>query len=222
MTYLSELKKLFFHPKQFFSSVDKDKDYSKIMFFYVKIAIISAILSIIVSLIVLIIQNNLTLLDSISLVINAAIGIGMAFLIPFIIAALVHLGVLIFRGRQGYYNTYKPITYSLVIAAVYGVILTAISAILSMLTPISQVDMTDPTLLLQNKNILISIAITLTILTLSFIHSLVVQVIGVSKFQKMSKIRAFFSIILIPIIIAILVLIIGSYIFSILSASGLP
>ena len=209
------LKKLFFHPAHFFSSVEKDKDYSKIMFFYVKMMIISSIISLISSITLLIVQNNLKLAIFASLILGAAVSIGLAFLVPFVIAGIIHLGVLIFRGKQGYYNTYKPIAYSLVITVIYTVISTIVSLILNLIHPITNTaDLTNPALLLQDKNVILMLAIYLTILVLSLIHSLIFQAIGVSKFQKISKLRAFFAIILTVIIVIIIAILIMAVIIS--------
>ncbi|MFH1710947.1 MAG: YIP1 family protein [Nanoarchaeota archaeon] len=218
VSYLSNLKKLFFHPKQFFKSVEKDKDYSKIMFFYVKIIIISSIIGIIASAIILGIQNSLTFLGIVGLITNSIVSIGLAFLVPFVIAGIVHLGVLIFRGKQGYYNTYKPIAYSLAIVAVYSIISTIVSAILSIINPVNNLSTTDPLLLLQNPNVIAVMAVTFTILIISLIHSLIVQVIGISKFQKISRLKAFAAIILVTLVLVIIVVLIMAFVMSQLAA----
>jgi len=214
VSYTSNLKKLFFHPKQFFNSVEKDKDYSSIMFFYVKIIIISSIVGIISSSVILGIQNTLTVLGVIGLITNAAVSIGLSFLVPFILAGIIHLGVMVFRGKQRFYNTYKPMTYSLAIVAIYSIISTVISTILSIINPVNNLSTTDPLLILQNPNVIAVMAVSFTILTISLIHSLIVQVIGISKFQKISKLRAFLAIVLVMIILAIIVILIMGFIIS--------
>jgi len=216
MSYLSNLKKLYFHPSHFFSSVEKDRDYSKIMFFYVKIIILSSILTLLSSAILLTIKKSFTAQGFISLIFDSVISIGLAFLVPFVMAGIIHLGVLIFRGKQGYYNTYKPVAYSLVIVAVYSIISTVLTSILSIIYPTSQLpSMTaDSTAyfqtLLQDSNFVLLLAVAFTILVISFIHSLIVQVVGISKFQKISKLKSFLSVIIVSIIIIILTIIVMS------------
>jgi len=214
VSYLSHLKKLYFHPSKFFASVEKDKDYSKIMFFYVKMIIISSIITILSSAIILTIRKSFILKEFISIIFDSAVSIGLAFLVPFVMAGIIHLGVLIFRGKQGYYNTYKPIAYSLVVVAIYSIISTIVTSILSVIYPANQLpSMTaDPSIyfqtLLQDKNFILLLAVAFTILVISFVHSLIVQIIGISKFQKISKLKAFLSIILISVILIMLVILV--------------
>jgi hypothetical protein len=205
--FTASLKKLFFHPKKFFDSVEKDRNYSKIMFFYVKASVIAAIVSLVCSLILLSFQNKLAGAGVFSLITSAVIGVGMAFLIPFIASFIVHIGVWIFRGKQGYFNTYKVIAYSLAIALIYGIFSTIIVSIIGITNPvsISQESLAaNPALIFQEKGYIASIAVSLIIFLVSLIHSLAVQVIGISRFQKMSKLRAFFAIIIIPLVLLII------------------
>lgn len=206
--FTSRLKKLFFHPKKFFDSVEKDKDYSKIIFFYVKIVVFSAVLSLIFSLI-----NSgisaVTIFNTVTILIT---NIGLAFLIPFVAAGITHLGVLIFRGRQKYFNTYKPVAYTLAIASVYSILSSVINFIVTLASPVDITALSaNPELMLQNQTVIISLIVFLVIFLISFIHVLIAQVIGISKFQKISKLRAFFAVILIPLIILILAIILVAY-----------
>ena len=227
MRYLSNIKKLYFHPGKFFASVEKDKDYSKIMFFYVKMIILSSVLTLLSSAIILTIRKSFTAQGFISLIFNSIVSIGLAFLVPFVMAGIIHLGVLIFRGKQGYYNTYKPIAYSLVVVAIYSIISTIVTSILSVIYPANQLPpMTaDPAVyfqtLLQDKNFILLLAVAFTILIVSFIHSLIVQIVGISKFQKISKLKAFLSIILISIILIMLVILIMSLLISFIPSAAI-
>lgn len=210
-SYLSRVKKILFQPSSFFKSVEQDTDYSKIMFFYVKMAIAAAIVSLICSLIVLSVQNNLAGAGILSLIINGIISIGLAFLVPFVASFIVQIGVWIFRGKQGYYNTYKAVTYPLTIVLIYGILSTIIVSIIGIALPssLTQDQLTsNPALIFQETGFLVSLIVALGILLISLIHTLCIQVVGVARFQKMSKLRAFFSIILIPLIIIIIVFII--------------
>lgn len=200
--YMKKLNSLFFHPKRFFSEVEKEKSYSDILFFYVEIAIFSIILESIFSIILLALKGNLSASNLLDLIISFIIGLGMAFAITFIISFIVHLGVLIFRGKQGYFNTYKPVAYSLAIGVIYGIISIIILGMLGLVIPIEEI--TDPAQIYVSKGFIISMITYGVIMLISIIHVLYAQVISLSKFQKISRLRAFSSIILIPLIILII------------------
>ncbi len=221
--FLPSLKKLFFHPTKFFSSVEKDKDYSKVMFFYVKMTVVATIVSFVCSLILLSVQNKIAGAGIFNLLTSGIVSIGFAFLIPFIISFIVHIGVLIFKGRKGYFSTYKSITYPLTITLIYGIFSTIIVNIIGITSPvsISQEQLTtNPELILQEPGFIASMVIAFIILLISLIHSLTVQVIGIAKFQKMSKLRAFFAIIVIPLILIIIGIIFLYYYTQSLMSAG--
>lgn len=220
--FTASLKKLFFHPKKFFDSVEKDKDYSKIMFFYVKMTIISVVISFICSLIILSVQNKL--MGVFSLITSGIFNIGIAFAIPFIVSFIVQIGVWIFRGKQGYFNTYKAVTYPLAIILIYGILSTLIASIIGLANPVSitQDQLTsNPELILQEQGFIASMIVSIIIFLVSLIHSLCVQVIGVARFQKRSKLRAFLAIIIIPLVLIIIGILVMSYMVKQLIAAGI-
>ena len=212
--YLSKAKKLLFHPSQFYKSIEPDKAYSKAMFFYVNTIIISVVISIIASLIVSSITGTLTASSFFSSIAGYIMNIGLAFLIPFVAAGITHLGVLMFRGKQGYQNSYKIVAYSFAIMGIYGMLSTIVLNIVALIAPITA---TDPALMIQDPNFIKSMIVFGIIALISIIHSLAFQVGGISKFQKMSKLRAFFAIIIIPLILFILFAVV--VIWAILSSS---
>ena len=209
----SKLKKLFFHPKSFFSEVEKEKNYSKIMFFYVKVYIAMLIINLAFSFFSLMLKNNLNLTNSASLIYSFIIGVGLAFVLPFVYSAIIHLGVLIFKGKQKYFNTYKPLTYALVIGIIYNIISIIISFLISIIFPVNASSI-SPDLLLKDTNFIISQIISLIIMIVALIHILHTATIGILKFQKLSKLKAFLSIILIPIILIIILIVIAVLIYN--------
>lgn len=208
-----KLKKLFYHPKSFFSEVEKEKSYSEIIFFYVKISLIAIILEFIFSLTAIIIRNTADLGTATSivyLVLNSILSLGFAFALPFVYTAIVHLGILIFRGKQGFFNTYKPVTYAATIGIVYNLITIIIAGFVGIINSpdIQNLASMTPEMLWQNTGFSTLMIIYGIIMIFSLIHMLYAGIISISKFQKMSKLKAFFSIILIPLIIMILAMII--------------
>lgn len=214
-----KLKKLFFHPKSFFSEVEKEKSYSPAMFFYVKLSLIAIILELVLTLAIMLIQQSATLIGIVNVIISSIINIGFAFVIPFVAAAIVYLGVLIFRGKQGFFNTYKPITYALAVGIIYNIIVIIVSAITAIVNSSyaeSLATITSPEMLWQNTGFVISMIIYGIVMLISLIHMIYTATTGLSKFQKISKLKSFFSIIIIPlaIIIVIILLIILGYLNS--------
>lgn len=210
---LSSLNNLFFHPKRFFKSVEGDKNYSKAMFFYVKVVIITTIINFILTIVILAAQKQLTIPPILYNILISIINIGIAFLIPFILTAITHLGVLIFRGKQKYFNTYKAVAYTPAIVLIYSLLSTIIYVIVNFIHPITLADTSQMTAeaavqIFQDKSFLSLMVFTTVLLFASLIHSLLIQVIGISKFQKMSKLRAFLSAVIIPLILFIVYIII--------------
>ena len=203
--YLSNLKKLFFHPSHFFKSIEQETSYSGAMFFYVKITLISVVISLIISISSLISSSASSTQSFVNSFINAVTTVGLAFIIPFAVSGVAQLGVWIFRGKQGYINTYKAMSYPLAITVIYGIITMIILLIKNAIMPISiPADVQDYATLFSDKNFVSSMIISVVILAISMIHMLVAQVIGLSKFQKISKLKSFFAIILIPLILGII------------------
>jgi len=211
--YTKRLESLLFKPDKFISSIEKEKDYSKPLFFYIKIAVFSIILEIVLSLAILAVRKTLDS-SAVNLLSSAIFSLVLAFALPFLLALIVHLGVLILRGKQGFFNTYKPIAYSLPITASYGILSLIIITILAVTIPASSPLLSgdpsnlDITQIFANKGFLISMIISLGISIISIIHSLYFQVKALSNFQKISKLRAFFSIILIPLVLLIIIVLI--------------
>lgn len=132
------------------------------------------------------------------------ISIGVqAFITPFVNSAIIHLGILVFGGRQGYLATLKPVSYSFVIRAFYGIIAMVLSLGIF--------------LFMENMVVTIAISILLVILALaSLIHYLVFLIKGISQLQNITKLRAFLGIIFVPLAVILLV---GFFILSILLIS---
>jgi len=190
--YFSKLANLFFHPNDFLKSIDKEKDYQPIMFFYVKTFIIVGIIGLLTSMLVLSDLFSLT-----SGLFNLVTGIIFSFALPFVYGGVIHLGVLIFGGKQAYFNTYKAVTYGSVIGLLYNLLISPLGGFLSLQTLSTQ----NFVLLLSSPAFIFLIALFLV----QLVHSLYFFTIGLSKFQKISKARAFLSAIIVPAVLIILV-----------------
>ena len=202
--YCARLKKLFYHPKLFFKDVEKEKGYSGIMFFYVFIASFALVLKFILDIVTgaYTLQGADFIVGIIRFFFVLVFGIGFSFAAPFISSAVTHLGVLMFGGKQGYFNTYKPVSYSSAVSQIYAAAIAFIGILFVLLFFKGAFDLENIVWNLQN---LVYITIVILLNLILFIHVLSLQVIGVSKYQKISKLRAFFSVIIIPSILIIVI-----------------
>jgi len=205
--YFLRLKNLFWHPKDFLNSVSDEKKYSKILFFYVKIAVIAIVLNFIFAVVRLClapeVQTFSFLVSLVFTIFLAILSVGFAFATPFVASAVAHLGILVFRGRQGYFNTYKPISFSTAIGEIYQIIIVLFSVVVFFIFG---------NLALESMgsfgSFWIISAIYFVLFLISVFHVLYAEIIGVSKYQKISKLRAFLGIIFVPLILLILGIII--------------
>jgi len=190
--YFSKLQQLFFHPKKFVESISQEKNYQEIMFFYVKTYLWITILTTIITALILR-SNNPT--STGGMVLNIIVGLIFAFLTPFILATIIHLGVLIFGGRQGYFNTYKPSTYGAALGMPYGIITSILGASLMLRIGTSQITsaFTSP----EYIGLMI-------VFTIQMIHVFYFEITALAKYQKLSRMKAFLSIILVLLALVIL------------------
>lgn len=205
--YTDKLKSLFFNTKHFFDTIKGEKSYFQILkffiIFYVIYQIIDAIL--LIPAVKMLSQTIARQYFGLLFIFGIIFGLIIAVILPFISAALTHIGILMVGGKQGFFNTFKPMTYALTITVVYNIISSFVSFFLNLAYPI------DPSILQKTifsfhdmplPNILVGIIILL----LSIIHATYAEIIGISKFQKISKLKAFFGAIIIPLIIVIFVM----------------
>ena len=195
-----KLKKLFVDPVRFFKDVSKEKDYWTVLKFFVVTYLAATLIQILASILIYYGAPDFNLLDFILRIL--LFSVGYAFLGPFIVSAIAHLGILIVGGKKGFFNTFKALTYGILVVVGYGLISLIVSAIIV----VSNVSI---------SLVLASIIVWIILLTGS-IHMLITQSIGVSAYHSISRIRAFFGIILIPILLIILFVVLG-----ILSIMGL-
>lgn len=190
--YFKRVKTILFHPTEFFGQVTNETKYwpplKFIIKFYLILFVIQSIFSVLAYLVASIKIKISSLVLSIGLgLVLSPIGVIIG---AFIGAFVVHIGILILGGRQGFFNTFKPLTYTSIVAFSYSIILIIVNGILSLLVT------------LPSKGIAITnIVIIVIIFISSMIHTTIVEVIGISKFQNISKLRAFFGAVFLPIMV---------------------
>ncbi len=200
---IQKLKTLFLSPSSFFQTVVKESKYSPILFYFVIIYIIGEVIRLIAGIPITLKVPDRAL--SIFMSIGGLIfSVGFAFAIPFIGAGINHLGVMIVGGKNKFFNTFKPSTYAMVISVVYGVAAAVLYLILDFINPIDYAALEAGTMTWQNIPFF-NIVVMIIIAVVSFIHVLYAEVVGISKFQNMSKGKALLAVLIIPLILFVVI-----------------
>ena len=194
-------------PAEYFKKHDTDGRYLPIVLYYVVAVAISSAVELIAAIPYLLRSSPEQLLAFSLLMVffTFLLGIAFSFAMPFIIGAIVHLGILVFGGRQGFHATFRVVVRAAVVGVAYALITNLILA-LSGGYAVAQ-EMTFQTIQdviayfqLFAPYIIISFVIGL----ISLAHRLYIDVLGLSVTQKLSKWRAFFGVIFIPLILILI------------------
>ena len=192
-------KLLFLNSKGFFKTVQKETSYWTVLKFYVVFIVASQIISVLFNLPIFL-KNNLLLFAGIYGLIGAII---LSFAVPFIMAGIVHLGVLILKGKNGYFNTFKPITYAMSISAFYNLISSIINGVYGWFNPISVESLVSG--LAQIEQSLIIMIIGTIIGAVSLIHVLYAEISGIGFYQGLTRTKALLAAILVPVVFLIII-----------------
>lgn len=213
----SKIKSLYFHPVKFLKSAEKELNYSSLIFFFLIIYLTYLILSIIIQFSFGQIEFNvwIVLRDIIN-------GMLFAIISPFVVSAIIFLGIKIFKGKEGFFKVFKPIIYSFSIVTLYGILVVICYRIIPY-TPLQSELISSAQNLEVIKQIYLSYYSQVGVILGSIIgfigniHALIFAIIGISKYQKMTKTKTVFAIIvsslitlaIISIYLIILVLAVG-------------
>ena len=145
-----------------------------------------------------------------------------ALIFPFVLAGIVHLGVLAFKGKKRFFETYKTAVYTLVIMSVYSIIMVILQLISWLIWPydtsiLQQIQTTqDPDLIaslalafLSQPGAKITIVIYAVMSVISIIHGFIFYIKGIKKFQEISHGKAALAIILPIVILLVLVVLVA-------------
>mgnify|MGYP001587401973 CR=1 FL=1 len=189
-----KIKTLLVNPAKFFKDVSKEKGYWTVLKFYVPVYLAALVIQILASIPI----YYGTPLFKVS-ILTGLLGIIAAFVGPFIGTFFVNLGVLIVGGRKGFFNTFKAVTYGTLVVVGYGVL----SSIISLLLFLMKLEGNPASVMLMTVISIIGVG-----------HMLIASSIGVSIYHSISRIKAFFGIILVPLVILVLLVIIGVTFFA--------
>jgi hypothetical protein len=231
--YIGKLKKLFFKPSAFLDSTEKEKEYQPILAFFVVLSVAYFIVSALIG--VVFKDASINYLDYLKTSLLGFVWIVIYSVIysviqPFIFGGIIHIGVLIFRGKEKYFETFKVLTYALVIGILYSFILLILASIIKIVLPFNAAMLTqiatveDPELMMSlysqffaQPGALLSIIVSVIIMIASMIHQLIFLIKGISKYQQLSRMKAAGAVILpvlVVLIIAILVAIVVALIMN--------
>ena len=229
--YAGKLKKLFFKPSAFLNSIEKEKDYQPILAFFVVLSVVYFIISALIGLFFKEISVSYlsylkdSLLGFVWIVVSSIVQ-------PFIFGGIIHLGVLIFRGKEKYFDTFKIATYSLAIWTLYSFILLILASIIRILLPFNAsmleqiATIEDPELMMQiysqffaQPGALLSVIVSAIIIIAAMIHQLVFLIKGISKYQQLSKIKAAGAVIL-PMMIAFMIAMLVAIVITLIANSA--
>ncbi|MBI2507551.1 YIP1 family protein [Candidatus Woesearchaeota archaeon] len=182
-----KLKTLFADPVKFFKDISKEKSYWTVLKPYVLVYLAALIIQLLASIPI----YYGTPVFMLSILTGLLVGIAGAFATPFIGSFFTHLGIFIVGGRKGFFNTFKALTYGTLVVVVYGVL----SSIISLLLFLLKVERESG-----------SISLMAVISIVGVMHMLVTSAIGVSMYHSISRWKAFFGIILIPLILLVIII----------------
>src|SRR3989338_10835168 len=115
---IPNFKQMFLEPSAFLNSVEKQDKYQPLIRDFVIFYIVWFVISLIVTTLASKVPFNSQLLSN--AVLGFVNGVIFSVIAPFILAGITHVILKIFKAKEGFLNTYKPIVYALMIAIIYG------------------------------------------------------------------------------------------------------
>lgn len=209
--FLINFKELMFNSNKFVDFVSGRQGYQKVMRDFVFIYIAYFIFSVIIG---LAFQTP----DFKEILSGFVFAVIAAVIIPFVISALIHLGVIAFRGKGNYFDTFKAITYSLGIIVIYSFLISIVQLIIYLIMPydttlLNQISSaTDPQLIaslyqafIAQSGVKISLIFYCILTLISIIHGFVFGLKSIKKLHDMKTGKAVGAI-LIPLVVIIALL----------------
>jgi len=206
LDYFSKIKNMLFNLKEFVNAADKEKEIwpaaAAIFITFMIYTVLMAIFKI-----------YLGILDIPLALIGALFGVLMVFGLILINYFLLHIFVLLLGGKQGLFNTYKSLTYAVTLIFIYLIFVLIAETIIpfdsSMLSTLNsatdsaQIKEAYSSFILQPGAIL-----TFMIQIIMIVHFVIMLVYSISKFHKISKLRAFWAVAIYLVLIFVLLVLI--------------
>ncbi len=209
LSYAEKLRWILFYPKSFFKEVEDETDYLKPLLFFAILYIIVSVFGLVLdSITTFIFGGAMEIFSHLIFIPVSLVLIGIiAFTAPFVSAAITSLGLMILKVKVDFQKTFKVVAYASVVGLFYSLIYHIVFFLFSFIFPGIAVATQSFTI----SGILIVSFLVLSILffVVSFIHVVVTEVIGLVHEYQITKLRAFFSIILVPLLTLAFLFLIG-------------
>ncbi|MBI4454175.1 YIP1 family protein [Candidatus Woesearchaeota archaeon] len=197
LKYWSQFRLLFTNPSQFYNSVKSETDVFPIILKYVVFMAVLQVIMFLVGIYGDLREGPYMILFSFIIMI---LSITFSFIMPFIMSGITHLGVLIFGGKQLFFNTFKTITYSMFLAAAYNFVSLIMIEILNIIL--------NPTFETITE-IMPQLIVAGIIGLIGLVHVIYTQMVGLGIYQQLTKLKALFAIIIIPLAILLFIILVG-------------
>jgi len=126
-----------------------------------------------------------------------------AFVMPFIGSGIVHLGVLLVKGKKSFFETFKPITYAMLIPFFYGAIINITVSITQIFFPLEE--LIKESKFFGSTAIIALIIFVIIIVIANIIHTTYAEIIGLAKYQKISYGKSAIAVIVVPWAISMII-----------------
>ena len=194
-------KEILFHPGRFFKKLVGIDSCQDAFIFYLIINLVGGLLAAAVLLV-----SNLPFIKVITpllpFLLFAPILVFLFLCIAiFVISALMHLFVFLFKGEGGFSGTFNVISYSAVIAVVWSLLLFAAAAIINVL--ISSLSAFSG--IVENIGLVFSFTLLVVLIVVGLLWNMIIAIIGYKRIHNLSSFKAACSFLL-PLIALIAVL----------------
>jgi len=191
----SKLKNLYHHPIKFLKEGDNEKKYSSSVLFLLVIYLAYVVLSTLIHL-----SFGQTGFDPLALLKDLINGVLFVVVIPFIFSAILFIGVKLFKGKEGFFNVFKPVVYSFVILTLYSLLAVIVFRFIPYeplpIEILSSVTDTEVVLqIYQTYYAQIGVIIGSIIGVISNLHAIIFAIMGIARYQKMTKSKATLAVI---------------------------
>ena len=187
-------------PKRFFANTATAATYGPTLLYYASFGISVAILQTLTTL-PAILDPATGIAKQIEALIGFILSLLFVFLAPFIVAGMMHLGVITIGGTKGYRNTFNPAAYALVVGTLYNAVAACLWFGFYLGSPAL---MRELLLSEQVSNQPLQVAYLASVGVVGLVglcHSLYVASVGIASFQKVTMRKAVLAVLFVPLLL---------------------
>lgn len=209
MNFFNIIKEVLSKPKDFFTKIQKEKGIKNTFLYYLIFSVITTFLSI------LYFYRAFSRMDMpIELTSGLIFWTMIVFYILillfslvsiFVVSGIIHLFVLLMKGKEGFYQTFKAIIYGGTPHYLLSIILSPIS--IGVFPKFAGMKQPTPEYFAWSIPVFI-------LGLIAIVYTIYLEVIGIKKLHKLSTFRAFAAVLLLPLALAIVLVFIAILFFS--------